>query len=48
MQHFTIIVTDIASETPDNVELQVLGEMQMPFNRSAPSVMDSKLLEDFH
>ena len=42
------IVTDIASETPDNVELQVLGEMQMPFNRSAPSVMDSKLLEDFH
>ena len=42
------VVTDLANETPDNVSVKVLGEMQEAFNRSAPNVMDSNLLEDFH
>ncbi|QDZ19175.1 hypothetical protein HOP50_02g16890 [Chloropicon primus] len=46
-KHFRI-VTDLASEAPSNVEVQVLGAPQQPFNRSAPNVMDSTLLEDFH
>ena len=42
------IVTDLASEAPSNVRVQILGEAQQPFDRKAPSTMDSKLLEDFH
>ena len=46
-KHFKI-VSDVASDTPDNVRVKILGDMQANFNRSAPNVMDSTLLEDFH
>jgi len=42
------IVREIARDTPDNVMLEILGEVQMPFNRSAPNLMDLDLLSDFH
>ncbi len=42
------IVTDVSRDTPDNVVLEILGQVQMPFNRSAPNVMDADLLHDFH
>jgi hypothetical protein len=45
--HFKI-VRDIAVDTPENVMVKILGEMQMPFNRTAPRVMDATLIADFH